>query len=380
MKIALLTTDSREHYKDYKNPQPYFGTALEALLEGFKLFPDEAEIHVVSCLQQLPISSPQKLANNIYYHPLHVPKWGWMRSVYLGCSHAACRKLQEIQPDIVHGQGTERDCAISAIRSGFPNVLTIHGNMRAIAKFIKARRFTFYWLAAHLEKLCLKRTNGCVAISTYTQANVAPFVKKSWLLPNAVHPSFFEIPRNPATPPRLLCVANINQWKNQIALIHSLDKIANHINFELRFLGHAAGEDSYTQEFHKLISERSWCHFLGFADRKRLQKELSTTTALALPSLEDNCPMVILEASAAGVPTVGSCVGGVPDLISDGETGLLFDPHDREEMANTIHYLLAHPEEARTMGKRAQNISRTHFSPGHIAAEHLKIYREAFFA
>ena len=48
------------------------------------------------------------------------PKIGWLRTLYQGCVRATRRKLREIQPDIVHGQGTERDCAIGAVLSGFP--------------------------------------------------------------------------------------------------------------------------------------------------------------------------------------------------------------------------------------------------------------------
>ena len=63
-----------------------------------------------------------------------VPKIGWMRTLFQGCVRATRKKIREIQPDIVHGQGTEADCAMSAVFSGFPNVLTLHGNMRAVAR------------------------------------------------------------------------------------------------------------------------------------------------------------------------------------------------------------------------------------------------------
>ena len=90
--------------------------------------------------------SPEKLAPNIFFHSLYVPKLGWLRTAYQGCIRAVRKKLRELRPNIVHGQGTERDCAISAVFSGFPNVLTIHGNLRLIAKVTQARRFSFPWL------------------------------------------------------------------------------------------------------------------------------------------------------------------------------------------------------------------------------------------
>src|SRR5882757_7760563 len=143
MRVAILTTDNREHYKDYGCATPYFGTAPEALLQGLSKLPD-LEVHVVSCVRE-QVRSPKKLAENIWCHSLVVPKMGWMRTLYQGCIRVTRRKLQEIQPDIVHGQGTEKDCAISAIFSGFPNVLTIHGNMNAIAQLHQSRMGSFQW-------------------------------------------------------------------------------------------------------------------------------------------------------------------------------------------------------------------------------------------
>src|SRR5438034_6392451 len=108
MRIAILTTDNREHYKDYANPVPHFGTAPEALLQGFALLPD-LEIHVVSCARAR-LKSPEKLAPNIFFHSLYVPKLGWMRTLFWVCIQAVRRKLRELRPDLVHGQGTEGDC------------------------------------------------------------------------------------------------------------------------------------------------------------------------------------------------------------------------------------------------------------------------------
>jgi hypothetical protein len=146
MKIAVVTTDNREHDRNYQAARPYFGTAPEALLQGLAGL-EGVRVHVLGCTQQ-PMASPEKLAENIWFHSLHVPKWGWMRTGYQGCIRAVRRQLAVIQPDIVHGQGTERECAISAVLGGFPSVLTIHGNMNAIARLHHSRMGSFHWLAS----------------------------------------------------------------------------------------------------------------------------------------------------------------------------------------------------------------------------------------
>ena len=129
LKIAMLITDARRPGGLYDGPLPSLGTAPEALLQGFAGMP-EIEIHVVSCVQQRVVA-PEKIAPNIFYHSLLVPKIGWLRTGYQGCIRAVRKKLRELEPDLVHAQGTERDCALSAVLSGFPNVLTIHGDRRA---------------------------------------------------------------------------------------------------------------------------------------------------------------------------------------------------------------------------------------------------------
>ncbi len=219
MKLAFLTTDNREHYEDLGAPAPYFGTAPSALLAGFEDITD-LEVHVVSCVR-VKIASPPKIGRNIYYHSLLVPKIGWARTLYQGCIRATRKKLKEIQPDIVHGQGTERDCALAAVFSGLPNVLTIHGNMVEVAKAFHARFLSFYSLAARLETAALKRSAGVFCNSSYTERLVAPRARKTWRVPNALQACYFESPPppRPGQSPVLLHVGTINRNKQQLEVL-----------------------------------------------------------------------------------------------------------------------------------------------------------------
>jgi len=376
MRIAILTTDNREHYKDYVNPVPHFGTAPEALLQGFALLPD-IEVHVVSCARAR-LKSPEKLAPNIFFHNLYVPKLGWMRTLFWGCIQAVRRKLKEIGPDLVHGQGTEGDCSISAAFSGFPSVLTIHGNMRAIAKLNRAKPFSFPWLAARLESVTIPRTLGVVCITNHTRQAVISLARRTWVVPNAVDPSFFDVSaaRQTGSIPSILCVGLVCPLKNQNAFIQALDPLAKRHKFELVFLGITLPGRAYDDTFLSLVRERSWCRYDGFAGRDKLKEYLRKATLLALPSLEENCPMVVLEAMAAGVPVVAAKVGGVPDLIEEGQTGMFFDPLDAESMRSAIGKMLTDPGTAKHLATNALESARQRFQPRVIAQRHLSIYRE----
>ena len=373
MKVALLTTDAREHHREYDNPQPYFGTAPQALLEGFAQLP-EVEVHVLSCIRQ-EMRSPEKLADNIWYHGLVVPKLGWMRTLYAGCIRAVRAKLREVRPDIVHGQGTERDCAISAVFSGHPNVLTIHGNMRLIARVNGARPFSYAWLNAHLEAFTLPRSAGVVCITRYTQEAVRPLARRTWLLPNAVDGRFFGVTPVPEEVPVVLCVGLVCHRKNQNRFIRALDALAAERPLRAVFLGQVPG-DAYGAEFRALLAERPWCEHAGFADRAALRAWLGRGSLLVLPSLEDNCPMAVLEAAAAGVPVVAANVGGVPDLIADHATGLLCDPLEAESMRRAVAEMLAGRALAERLATNARTAAQARFHPRVIAQRHLEIYRE----
>ena len=376
LKVAFLTTDNREHDHNYSASAPYFGTAPAALLEGFAALPN-IEVHVLSCAQQ-SMSSPAKLAENISFHSLHVPKIGWLRTGYAGCIRAVQKELKKFQPDIVHAQGTERDCAISAVFQKIPKVLTIHGNMRAITKLHRHSPLSFWGIQSQLEAFCLPRFAGVICISKYTQQQVSDLAKKTWLLPNATENLFFE-PRptaiDPSAPPLVLVVANVDSRKNQNTLIQALDPLARKLKFSVRFYGRC-GEDPYGKEFRSLIEARPWCSWGGMIDRENLRGEFARATVLFLPTREDNCPMVVLEAQASGVPVIASNVGGVPDLIEDGVTGLLTEPDLPVTMPIALEKILTDKALAVRLAEGGRKQALACYHPNVIATKHVEIYRQ----
>jgi glycosyltransferase involved in cell wall biosynthesis len=373
MRLAFLTTDNRQNYRSFEGTVPHFGTAPEALLQGFAAVP-ELEVHVVSCAQK-PMKSPPKLAENIWFHSLYVPRPGWLQTSYQGCIRAVRRKLKVIQPDMVHGQGTERDCAISAVFSRFPNILTIHGNMRLIAEVNQAKPLSFFWLAAQLEKITLPRTRGVVCITRYTRDAVKDFVRKTWIVPNAVDQAFFSVETETNETRTVLCVGNICLRKNQNFFIQAFDgSVAP--PFKLVFLGQAERKDPYVAQFFELLASRPWCEYAGFADRDQLRAYFQGASLLALPSLEDNCPMAVLEAMAAGVPVLAAKVGGLPDLIEEEKNGLFCNPLEAAGIRSGVHRLLDQPALARALAAAARQQARERFHPLVIARRHLEIYQE----
>jgi len=377
LKLAFLTTDNREHDHNYSAPDPYFGTAPAALLEGFAAL-SNLEVHILSCTQHL-MSSPKKLADNTWFHSLHVPKIGWLRLGYSGCIFAVRKKLKEIQPDIVHGQGTERDCGISAVFSGFPNVITIHGNMAELARIFHARFGGFHWWAAKLENFTLPRTSGVFCNSHYTQSLVSTRSKKTWLVPNPVRDSFFTpIIRNnlPAETPTLLVVGVICARKRQLELLQLFIQLRQqNTRFQVKFVGSCC-QDPYGKAFLSLLNGQGnadWATWLSVLDESSLIQCMDESQVLVHFPLEESFGLVVAEALARGLKLFASKIGGICDIASGVLDAELFDPKDWNGLSSALTAWIQRPS---LSSPQTRNLMKSRYHPKTIASRHLEIYRE----
>ncbi|TAK99097.1 MAG: glycosyltransferase [Verrucomicrobia bacterium] len=377
MRIALLTTDSREHYREYANPSPHFGTAPAALLQGLAGV-RELEVHVISCARE-PMQSPAKLADNIFFHSLPVGKLGWMRTLYAGCIRATRRKLREINPDLVHGQGTERDCAMAAVLSGFPNVLTLHGIMAEMATVLNARPGSFYWLARALENFALRRTGGVFCNSSHTETNVQPRTGRVWRVPNAVRAEFFTpaVAPQPARRPLLLNVGVIAEYKRQVELLdvaHALHEQG--LNFELKFLGQLSEKSAYGRAFRDRVTaaeKNGYTSYEGFKDLAELIPLYDRAAAMIHVPTAESFGLVAAEALARNVKLFGSRVGGLVDIAAGVEGAELFAENDWAGLQGAIASWL---RAGATRPTQAAQVMRERYQPEVIARRHLEIYRE----
>jgi glycosyltransferase involved in cell wall biosynthesis len=171
-------------------------------------------------------------------------------------------------------------------------------------------------------------------------------------------------------------VGHIQPRKNQNAFIRALDPLAGQRQFRVRFIGGLVAGDPFGEEFRTLVEARPWCEFGGLIDNSALGSELGQAAALALPSVEDNCPMTVLESMACGTPVLAANVGGIPELITPDKTGLLFDPRDAESMRLAVASILDAPGRAAERAAAAKAEAVRRFHPVAVARRHIEIYRE----
>jgi len=103
---------------------------------------------------------------------------------------------------------------------------------------------------------------------------------------------------------------------------------------------------------------------------------LTHALAFACPSVYEPLGIVNLEAMACGTAVVGSCVGGIPEVVDDGVTGLLVPPDDPAALADALNALLRDPDRARAYGEAGRARAAGEFSWPAIAAETVALYRD----
>jgi glycosyltransferase involved in cell wall biosynthesis len=116
-------------------------------------------------------------------------------------------------------------------------------------------------------------------------------------------------------------------------------------------------------------------HFLGF--RKDVQAVLDAFDVFVLSSLTEALPYALMEAMAAELPCIGTDVGGVPELIVPGSTGLLVPPRDISALATAIGRLLDAPRLRQDMGRAGRERVNRHFSEQEMVRRTVRLYEEA---
>lgn len=113
-------------------------------------------------------------------------------------------------------------------------------------------------------------------------------------------------------------------------------------------------------------------HLLGV--RRDVPEVLNALDVLAMSSDTEGLPLVVLEAMATGLPIVSTSVGGIPNVVDEGETGHLVPPGDEAALRAQIGKLLSDPAGTRAMGARARAISVERYSAERMQREYLDLY------
>ena len=174
----------------------------------------------------------------------------------------------------------------------------------------------------------------------------------------------------------VLFVGNLILYKGPNVLIRAIPKIVKKVPNTLFIF---VGKGKMRNELEKLANKlgiRNHVRFTGFVEECLKPFYYKSADIFCLPSVmsTESFGIVNLEAMACGIPIVASRIGGVPDVIKDGENGLLVPPKYVNSLASSIIYLLENEGVRRKMGKNAKEIVKN-FTWNKVAKMVRKLYK-----
>ncbi len=116
----------------------------------------------------------------------------------------------------------------------------------------------------------------------------------------------------------------------------------------------------------------NWLHFFGW--QPGIGTVFRRWDIFAMPSHEEGFGMAALEAMADGLPVVATSVGGLPEIVEQGQTGYLVPPRDVNELARNLRILITDPELRRQMGTHGRKRAQDHFSASRMVNEFAAVY------
>lgn len=366
VRIAILT----DYPPDLASFNGGVETAAAGLIEGLRDYSEEYSFHVVSTARRIPEDLHFK-SNGINYHFLALAR-PWVRPRLPFRVARMIGELKRIRPDLVHCQGTT-DAGLAAILGRFPRLFTIHGVRRHEAnKRIGWERLSSQ-VDAIIEPFVLRNFQTFICISNYAKL-IAGDEKQTYLIPNAVRSPFFNVQRKSGESPlRSLYLGALSPLKRPTDLMEAHRELRQWFPSLETVLCGAPESQSYMRYLYAQSSEG--IIFRGHLDQEGLINELCEATVLVLPSSQENFPMVIGEAMAAGVPVVATTVGGIADMLENGRTGFLYEAGDVGTLTMTLKGLLSDCQLRMKLTEAAKSEAHNRFHPIKVGGQTLNVYR-----
>jgi glycosyltransferase involved in cell wall biosynthesis len=283
-----------------------------------------------------------------------------------------------LSPEVIHSHDIY---GLMVKGVGISRVLTIHGFIHGdtlVGGHSLAWIRSYLW--RHFETAGWADQPHIISISPYVRerlAGIATGVIHD--IDNPIAESFFHLIRHEQKG-TVFSAAAICQRKNTLMLIEAFARLVRAgVASTLRLAG-SVTEPAYGERVRDRIRALSLDNrvaLLGQISSTQVLDELATASVFALVSLEENSPLSIEEAMAAGVPVVTSNRCGMPYMVRDGETGFLVDPNDPRDIADRLSDLLTNETRRVAMGTYSRNIARDRFHPERVAHRTRDVYLRA---
>ena len=325
---------------------------------------DNLEVHIFFLSKNMDAKS--KL-HNVTLHPLRKSKLPVTISGITISQIRLVRAVRKLNPDIVHAQmiGAPYGMAATLLSREYPTITTVHTmtfQTSNIENTMKERIHDRIWI--WLEPWEAKKINRFIIVSSNLKEELTKMGAKSiTIIPNGIEKKWFEFQYTPVEN-RIFCVGRFQKIKGQDILLTAFRILKDKIpNATLHLAGAIFGRDEYISSLKstaKQLGIEKDVSFLVDIDDEELIKEYRECSVFVLPSMEESHPIVLLEAMASKRPVVATRVGGVPDMIDDGQSGFLVKYGNHDELQDRIFTLLTNKELRERIGeagrKRVANL------------------------
>jgi glycosyltransferase involved in cell wall biosynthesis len=186
-------------------------------------------------------------------------------------------------------------------------------------------------------------------------------------------------PSGTLTPFEFLFVGRLVERKGVHVLLDAVARLPEDLPIHLRIVGDGPLRPALEQRVQELGLEGR-VTFSGFVSESELVDAYAQCSAFVLPAVFDakgdteGLGVVLIEALAFGKPAVASGIGGIPDVVVDGETGILVPPNDPDALARALETLVGDPAWARRLGEAGKQRAETRFSWNAILDRTVQMY------
>jgi glycosyltransferase involved in cell wall biosynthesis len=198
-----------------------------------------------------------------------------------------------------------------------------------------------------------------------------------------VHPERLARPeRRPAAtgPVRALCVAGLREYKGHAVLLRALAAEPRLDRLELDLVG----DGELRPSLEALVAELGLAgrvRFHGWLAEPEVERRLASADLFVLPSIiaqdgdMEGLPVALMEALAAGLPTIATRQAGIPELVREGETGWLAEPGDVDDLSRALVEALADPDAAAERGRAGRRLVEQEFDQAVSAHRLAELFR-----
>jgi glycogen(starch) synthase len=173
----------------------------------------------------------------------------------------------------------------------------------------------------------------------------------------------------PFEAPRLLCLGRLSPEKGfDLAVTGFLKVVQRYPRARLSIAGDGVSRSDLERQVAKLGISR-WVEFLGWVEPAEVLPLINSSTIVLMPSRQESLPLVALEAALMARPVVATRVGGLPEVVEHGRSGLVVEAENSGAFGEAVESLLRHPDLAAKMGQNARARAQQMFSwNGHVQA------------